>query len=43
MEEIEDSTYRSTYVEQFQAQGNSILWIDETKYGAFVNNEDMNL
>ena len=37
MEEIEDSTYRSTYVEQLQAQGYPIRWIDETKYGAFVN------
>lgn len=40
MEEIEDSTYRSTYVEQLQAQGYPIRWIDETKYGAFVNDED---
>ena len=39
MEEIEDSTYRSTYVEQLQAQGYPIRWIDETKYGAFVNQE----
>lgn len=39
MEEIEDSTYRSTYVEQLQAQGYPIRWIDETKYGAFVNVE----
>lgn len=36
MEEIEDSTYRSTYVEQLQAQGYPIRWIDETKYGTFV-------
>lgn len=43
MEEIEDSTYRSTYVEQLQAQGYPIRWIDETKYGAFVNDEDVNL
>ena len=42
MEEIEDSTYRSTYVEQLQAQGYPIRWIDETKYGAFVNDEDVN-
>jgi hypothetical protein len=28
MEEIEDSTYRSTYVEQLQAQGHPIRWID---------------
>ena len=28
MEEIEDSTYRSTYVEQLQAQGYPIRWID---------------
>lgn len=41
MEEIEDSTYRSTYVEQLQAQGYPIRWIDETKYGAFVNDEDI--
>ena len=27
MEEIEDSTYRSTYVEQLQAQGYPIRWI----------------
>lgn len=32
MEEIEDSTYRSTYVEQLQAKGYPIRWIDETKY-----------
>lgn len=31
MEEIEDSTYRSIYVEQLQAQGYPIRWIDETK------------
>ena len=43
MEEIEDSTYRSTYVEQLQAKGYPIRWIDETKYGAFVNDEDVNL
>lgn len=43
MEEIEDSTYRSTYVEQLQAQGYPIRWIDETKYGTFVNDEDVNL
>ena len=43
MEEIEDSTYRSTYVEQLQAQGYPIRWIDETKYGAFVNDEDRSL
>lgn len=28
MEEIEDSTYRSAYVEQLQAQGYPIRWID---------------
>ena len=33
----------STYVEQLQAQGYPIRWIDETKYGAFVNDEDVNL
>lgn len=27
MEEIEDSTYRSTYVEQLQAQGYPIRWM----------------
>lgn len=27
MEEIEDSTYRSTYVEQLQAQGYPICWM----------------
>ena len=43
MEEIEDSTYRSNYVEQLQAKGYSVRWIDETKYGAFVNDEDINL
>lgn len=43
MEEIEDSTYRSTYVEQLQAKGYPIRWIDETKYGTFVNFEDVNL
>ena len=43
MEEIEDSTYRSTYVEQLHAQGYPIRWIDETKYGTFVNDEDVNL
>lgn len=31
IEEIEDSTYRSTYVEQLQAQGYPIRWIDKTK------------
>ena len=31
LEEIEDSTYRSTYVEQLQAQGYPIRWIDKTK------------
>ena len=41
MEEIEDSTYRSTYVEQLQAKGYPIRWIDETKYGTFVNDEDV--
>ncbi len=43
MEEIEDSTYRSNYVEQLQAQGYPVHWIDETKYGTFVNDEDVNL
>lgn len=43
MEEIEDSTYRSTYVEQLQVQGYPIRWIDETNYGTFVNDEDVNL
>ena len=27
----------------FQAQGYPICWIDETKYGTFVNDEDVNL
>ena len=31
MEEIEDSTYRSTYVEQLQAQGYPIRWIVKTE------------
>lgn len=43
MEEIKDSPYRSGYVEQLQAQGYPVYWIDETKYGSFVNNEDINL
>ena len=43
MEEIEDSTYRSNYVEHLQAQGYPMYWIDETKYGTFVNDEDVNL
>ena len=43
MEEIEDSTYRSTYVKQLQVQGYPIRWIDETNYGTFVNDEDVNL
>ena len=43
MEEIEDSTYRSNYVEQLRVQGYPVYWIDETKYGEFVNNEDVNL
>ena len=42
-EEIEDSTYRSNYVEQLRAQGYPVCWIDETKYGAFANDEDVNL
>lgn len=43
MEEIQDSTYRSSYVEQLQAQGYPVYWIDETKYGTFVGDEDVNL
>lgn len=43
MEEIEDSKYRSNYVEQLQARGYPIRWIDEIKYAAFVNDEDVNL
>ena len=43
MEEIEDSTYRSNYVEQLLAQGYPVRWIDETRYGEFVNDEDVNL
>lgn len=43
MEEIEDSAYRSAYIEQLQAQGYLIRWIDETNYGTFVNDEDVNL
>lgn len=43
MEEIEDSAYRSAYIEQLQAQGYLIHWINETNYGTFVNDEDVNL
>ena len=43
MEEIEDSTYRSNYVTQLQEQGYPVHWIDETKYGSFINDEDINL
>jgi hypothetical protein len=43
MEEIEDSEYRSAYVEQLKADGYPLCWIDETKYGAFVGDEDINL
>ena len=43
MEEIEDSAYKGAYVEQLYAQGYPIRWIDEAKYGAFVNDEDVNL
>lgn len=31
MEEIEDSEYRSAYVEQLKADGYPLCWIDETK------------
>lgn len=43
MEEIEDSVYRSQYVEQLRVLGYPIYWIDETKYGSFANDEDINL
>ena len=43
MEEIEDSAYRSAYIEQLQAQGYLIRWINETNYGTLVNDEDVNL
>lgn len=43
MEEIEDSEYRSAYVEQLKSNGYPLYWIDETKYGAFVGDEDINL
>ena len=40
---LKKDSYRSTYVEQLQAKGYPIRWIDETKYGTFVNFEDVNL
>ena len=43
MEEIEDFAYRSAYIEQLQVQGYLIRWINETNYGTFVNDEDVNL
>lgn len=43
MEEIEDSEYRSAYVEQLESDGYPLYWIDETKYGALVGDEDINL
>lgn len=43
MEEIEDSEYRSAYVEQLKSNGYPLYWIDETKYGALVGDEDINL
>ncbi|RGF72601.1 nucleotidyltransferase family protein [Ruminococcus sp. AF31-8BH] len=43
MEEIEDSEYRSVYVEQLISNGYPLYWIDETKYGALVGDEDINL
>lgn len=43
MEEIEDSEYRSVYVEQLNSNGYPLYWIDETKYGALVGDEDINL
>lgn len=43
MEEIEDSVYRSAYVEQLKSDGYPLCWIDETKYGTLVNDEDINL
>lgn len=43
MEEIEDSKYRSAYVEQLYAKGYPLYWIDETKYGTLAGDEDINL
>lgn len=43
MEEIEDSTYRSAYVEQLRFDGYPFYWIDETKFGVLVEYEDVNL
>lgn len=42
-EEIEDSEYRSAYVEQLKSKGYPLYWIDEDKYGTLVENEDVNL
>ena len=43
MKEIEDSDYRSDYVESLHTQGYPMHWIDEAKYGSFVNDEEVNL
>ena len=43
MEESEDSEYRSAYVEQLKADGYPFCWVDETKYGDLVGDEDINL
>ena len=43
MEEIEDSEYRSAYVEQLCSKGYPLYWIDETKYGTLAGDEDINL